>query len=250
MNYIKEITNLLNPEVWAIYIIGFLTISLGLYQLRRNFRDGKKISIFEEISNSIQVATDLTYRIGTDYKNVIEKLAASAQFASDYSGDPSDKEATDKLIRDINENAESQKKLAESVYSSHTEILLLIKKVEKSTLISRETQEATRRIFYEASEEFELQTKSLDLLLKINATPPLGQKPNIDSATFNQLVALTTLISTRVRTISDYLEDLEVILHNDLVKKIFGKAHFSKLFRRNLRPGGSISDSRLKDRIL
>lgn len=250
MNYIKNITDLMSPEVWAIYIIGFLTISLGLYQLRKNFRESKKISVFEEISASIQVATDLTYRIGTDYKNVIEKLAESAQFASDYSGDPSDKEANEKLMRDINENADKQKKLAESVYSSHTEILLLIKKVEKSTLINKGTQEATRRIFYEASDEFDLQTKSLDLLLKVNATPPLGQKPNIDSATFNQLVALTTLISTRVRTISDYLEDLEVILHNDLVKNIFGKAQFSKLFRRNLRSGGNITDSRLKDRIL
>ena len=74
-NIFKTISDLLKPEVWAIYIIGFSGFAITIDQLKRNFRLKKKSDTFEELSREIREASDLFRKIDGSTDSIISALA-------------------------------------------------------------------------------------------------------------------------------------------------------------------------------
>jgi hypothetical protein len=155
----------------------------------------------------------------------------------------------DRRVTELNEIAEKHKKLITSIFKSYEMVLVLIKKIEKSTLVSDSSRHAARYLFYAATDQHNLTNAANTVLQSFNVTPALGDKPSISSATFNAFMDLINLINLRNQVISTYLEDLEVILHNDLVRSIYGKAKNGAIPVQHMTSGG-LTDNRVKDSLI
>lgn len=255
MNLIKTIFDLLRPEVWAIYVVGLVTITVAVWQFKRNFILNKKASVFEELSKDIQKATTLVNKINIDSNAIIQHLANAANLASnnfDLSLNKTETENENEVSRrlaEIMSTVEKHSELIETIYRSYIEVLELIKKVEKTTVIGKKPSKAARYLFFAAEEQYNLVQSTTLVLQSFNVTPTLWEKPNISPETFNAFISLIQLINTQNQVLANYLEDLEVILHNNLVKSIYGKAAFNSIPTKHLTSEG-LTDDRVKNSLI
>lgn len=254
MSYLKNIADLFEPEVWAIYIVGFATISIGVWQYTSKFKRSKKAVVFDELAKDIEKATGLVNNIDNDFNTIVDHLAkaanlASANFDPLIQSENDIKKEIDRRLVEIEETAEKQKQLLGTIYSSFREVLMLIKKVEKSTVVGNKSKMAARYLFYAAEDQYSLINASTAVFQSFSVTPALGEKPNISSDTFNSYIELTRNVMAKNLTIVTYLEDLEVILHNDLVKHIYNKAQQGTIPIKHLSTKG-LTDKRVKDSLI
>ncbi len=248
----KSISNLLEPQVWAAYIVGFSAIFFGLYQFKRTFKLNKKAKVFDELSNDIQEATDLVNKISDSTNSILGQLAKAANSANYDPSGKTDQERAQEIERRIQEIDETSKKHDEylkAIYESYKKVLLIIKKLEKSTIVNDKSRKSARYLYFSATEQHEFVASVSKVLQSFNVTPSLGSNPNISSDTFNAFGELINVIISRNQIIGNYLNDLEIILHNDLVKGIYGKAKFESIPVKHLSHDGLI-DNRVKDSLL
>jgi hypothetical protein len=252
MSIFKDVADLLDPQTWATYIVGAVAIGVGLWQFRRAFKLNKKSQVFDELSKELQEASVSVSNIQSQTTNIIDHLAQAANSADfDLAGKTQAEQTAEieRRIEELDNIAEKQKEYLTSIYNSSLKILKIINKVEKSSVVSDSSRKAARYLFYEATEQHELLVSMSKILQSFNVTPPVGQAPNITSNTFNAFMELVHKINARNIVIGNYINDLETILHNDLVKKIFGKASIEKIPTKHLTPTG-LTDTRVKDSLL
>lgn len=231
----------LTPEALATYIVGLLAIGGVIWQLKRTFVLNKRATIFDELSKDIKKAIKLVNSVNTETNSIIQLLASAANSASyDTVGKtPQQNEAEIKRrIEELGNVADSQKKHIKIIYDSYENILEIIQKVEQSTVINKTSKKAARYLFYQADEQFQLVQAANKVLQSFNVVPPLGNDPNISPDTFNAFSSLVNLISVGNQKMGNYLSDLEVILHNDLVRKLFKKAAIANIPAQHLTTDG------------
>lgn len=248
----NELFNLLEPQVWATYIVGFSAIGVGLWQFKRTYKLNKKSSVFDDLSKDIQDARDLVSKISEVTDSLINKLAEAANSADyDSAGKTPDEniKEIDRRLKDLSETGKEHKKYLDTIYGSITKMLLLIQKVEKSTIVNEKSRRAARYLYYVATDQHQLVGSVSSVLQTFKVIPSLGDKPNISSETFNETKKLIGIINQQNQVIGTYLEDLEIVIHNDLVKRIYKKARYSSIPVKHLTPSGLI-DSRVEDSLL
>lgn len=242
----------LKPEVWAIYIVGFIGFGITIRQLRVNFRLKKKADTFENLSEKIQRASELSRETSNKAENITNALANAADsMVFDATGkDPKEFGAeVNRRMGILEELKTNYNEHSEHINSNTRDILKIIKVIEKSTVVKEKTRRTARYLFYETSEQYELMKSANSILATIQVVPLIGEKPNVQPDTFRAIRELVLLISQNNNTISGYLNDLEIILHNDLVKKIYGRAKNETIPVRHLSHKG-ITDSRTKQPLL
>lgn len=136
-----------------------------------------------------------------------------------------------------------------TIFNSSIKALTLIKKIEKSTVVSEKTRQASRYLFYLLTDQSELMQAANGVLTSFHVVPPLDAKPNITAETFLATKKMISLINNKNSLIAGYFDDLEVILHNDLVKGIYGKAKYETIPTNHLSAKG-LTDSRVKVPLL
>lgn len=224
-----NIANLFDSLVTATYVVGFFVVGAAIWQFRRAFKLNKKSDEFKELSKDTQKAFKLISDITTKAQSIVMQLASAANTNSapfDVTGKTQAQIQTeiDRRVKLINETADKHQEYIQAIHDGYTEIIQLIKKIEKSTVVGDDSRKAARYLFYAAQEQNNF-VNTLGMVLRtFRVNPPLGQLPNVSSDTFNEFNKLIELIVTRNQLIGSYIEDLEVILHNDLVKRLFGKA--------------------------
>lgn len=242
----------LSPEVWAIYIVGFIGFGITIYQLRANFRLKKKADTFENLSQKIQKASELSRETSNKAEDITNELANAADSMVFDATGKSTKEfdaEIDRRIGILDKLKDSYNELSDRINSNTRDILKIIKDIEKSTVVKKKTRKAARYLFYETNEQYGLMKSANSILATIQVVPDIGGKPNVQPETFRAIRELVLQISQNNNTISGYLDDLEIILHNDLVKKIYGRAKNETIPVRHLNHKG-ITDSRTKYPLL
>lgn len=255
MNHVADYFKSFSPEAWAswaTFIIALIGISVTIWQLKKNFRLKKQAETFEELSKNIRNASESSRQIADSVDSIIGDLGTAAD---DMNFNTLGKTDAD-FKAEINRRSEIldalQKKFTahtESIRSNALNILKIIKDIEKSTVVKERTRVAARYLFYETSEQHELMGTANAILATIQVVPAIGKKPNIPPETFKAIRSLVVLIGQKDKTISGYLNDLEIILHNDLVKEIYGKAKNETLPVRHLSDEG-LRDNRTKSPLL
>ena len=230
--------------MWAIYLVATITVFAGSWQWRRQFKQGKKAIVFDELSKEVQEAADLVNEINDQMSGVIDALAAAAnQASSSPAVSPQDVAAEiDRRLKDLGVISDKQRVLLDTSYDSFKRVLLLIRKVEMSTIVSKDSRKTARHLFYLVQDQFDLIKAAIDVLISMNVTPPVGQALQITPKTFNAVIALLNSINTGNPTIVGYLDDLGVVLHNDLVKGLYRSAKFASKPMKHLGPKGLIDN--------
>lgn len=245
----REELSELSDQAIATYIVGFAAIIIGLWQFRRTFVQKNRIKVFDELSSDISSAKDMLESINQQCQRLVQVLADAADGAAVENPSSLNEAQTSARIDRVNEVFNEHEKHIKSIFGSYLNVLKLIRKIEKSTVIKKASRDAARYLFYTASEQHNLVNKANAVLQSFNVTPPLGEKPNISPQTFNAFRELNDLINQKNLIMSNYLDDLEVIIHNDLVNNVFGNAKFSTQTFEHLTPNG-FTDSRVKDDLL
>lgn len=248
INYITS----LKPEVWAVYIVGFLGFFVTIRQLKVNFKLKKRADTFENLSKKIQRASELSRETSNRTDGIITSLANAADSMSFDATSKNDKELAEEIDRRVgilNELQNSYAEHSDTINSNTRDILKIIKDIEKSTVVKKKTRKAARYLFYETNEQYELMKSANSILATIKVVPLIGEKPNVQPETFRAIRELVIQISQKNNTISGYLDDVEIILHNDLVKKIYGRAKNVTIPARHLSHKG-ITDNRTKQPLL
>lgn len=249
---VKDVTDLISAEAWASYIVGAGVVSAGLWQWNRTFRLNKNATVFDELAKDIQEASNIVDTINTETQHLIDQLAKAANSANfDPAGKTQSEQDAEieRRLKEIDEIADQHKKRLDAIHKGYEQILLLIRKIEKSTIVSESSRQAARYLFYAATAQHQLMGVVSDVLLSFRVTPSLGENPNISSQTFNQFIALIHIVNPKNNVIRTYLEDLEAVLHNDLVKRIYGKARYSSIPVEHLGSEG-LTDTRVKQSLL
>lgn len=231
----------LTPEALATYLVGLIAIGGVIWQLKRTFVLNKKSSVFDELSKDIKKAIELVNSVNTETNSIIQLLASAANSANYDTAGKTQQQNEAEIKRRVDELgvvADSQKKHIKAIFDSYENILQIIQKVEQSTLINKSSKKAARYLFYQADEQFQLVQAANKVLQSFNVVPPLGVTPNISPDTFNAFASLVGLISIGNQKLSNYLSDLEVILHNDLVKKLYKKAKIANIPAQHLTNDG------------
>lgn len=242
----------LTPEALATYLVGILAIFGVAWHLKRTFVLSKKADVFNELSNDIKQAIELVNKVDTETASIIQLLATAANNASYYNANATDQENQKEIERRLNELdkiGDSQVKHINVIYGSYQNILGIIQKIEQSTVTKKSSKRAARYLFYQADEQFQLIQSSSKVLQSFNVVPPLGDKPNISSDTFNAFSGLVSLIGAGNRKTANYLSDLQAILHNDLVRKLYKKARSASIPVQHLTTDG-FKDSRTEKSTL
>lgn len=242
----------MQPEVWAVYIVGIVGFLSTIRQLKQNFRLKKKADTFEDLSKKIQEAADLSRQASNSTASIISDLGNAADNMFFDTADKSNTDIQNEIQRRQSILTNLQEKYAEhsdSINSNTVDILGIIKSIEKSTVVKEKTRIAARYLFYEAYEQHELMKSANSILATIQVVPLIGENPNVPPETFRAIRDLVSQISQKNNTISGYLDDLEIILHNDLVKRIYGKAKNETIPVRHLSNKG-LYDSRTKSPLL
>lgn len=231
----------LTPEALATYIVGSFAIWGVIWQLKRTFVLNKKATVFDELSKDIKKAVKLVNSVNTETNSIIQLLASAANSASyDTIGKTAQQNEAEikRRIDKLGKVADSQKKHIKIIYDSYENILEIIQKIEQSTVINKASKKAARYLFYQAYEQFQLVQAANRVLQSFNVVPPLGNDPNISPDTFNAFSNLVNLISIGNQKMGNYLSDLEVILHNDLVRKLYKKATIANIPAQHLTTDG------------
>lgn len=248
IDYIRSFT----PETWAVYFVGIIGFWITIRQLKQNFRLKKKAETFEDLSKKIREASESSRQISNSTDSIIDDLGVAAD---SMIFDTSDKSGSD-IKAEIDRRVEILKNLQDK-YSTHSDsinsntanILNIIKDIEKSTVVKEKTRVAARYLFYAADEQYQLMKAANSILVTIQVVPLIGEKPNVPPETFRAIRDLVDLISEKNNTISGYLDDLEIITHNDLVKGVYGKAKNETIPLRHLNHKG-LNDNRTKSPLL
>ena len=238
----------LSPEVWAIYITGIIGFSTTIWQLKQNFRLRKRADTFEKLSLKIQQASGLSRTISESTDSIISGLGDAADSMIFDTFERSEDEIAAELERRLKTLESLQSRYAEhsdSINTNTFDIMSIIKDIEKSTILKENTRIAARYLFYEVSEQHELMKAANSILATLQVVPIIGEKPNIQPDTFRAIRETIIGISRKNITIGGYLDDLEIILHNDLVKNVYGPARNETIPDRHLSHLG-FSDSRTK----
>lgn len=231
----------LTPEALATYVVGLLAIGGVIWQLKRTFVLNKKATVFDELSKDIKKAIKLVNSVNTETNSIVQLLASAANSASyDTVGKTQQQNDAEikRRIDELGKVANSQKQHITVIYNSYENVLEIIQKVEQSTVINKSSKKAARYLFYQADEQFQLVQAANKVLQSFNVVPPLGNDPNISPDTFNAFSNLVNLISLGNQRMGNYLSDLEVILHNDLVRKLFKKASIANIPAQHLTTDG------------
>lgn len=238
--------NLLTPEALATYVIGIFGIGYGFRQLRINLKLNKKAEVFDDLSKKINQAKDLIDKIASVADSLINLIAKEADASSNFAQLVSNiTQAENELDRRVKQLAVFEKKQIEhldAIYDSQREIIKIVEKIDKTSVISLSAKESAKYVYFVASDQHVLIRKANDVILSLNVITNLGEVPNISPQTFKAIINLYAEITSRNNEIKNYLDDLEVILHNDLVKGIFGKA------RRGILPAKYLDKSGFKDK--
>jgi len=231
----------ITPEALATYLVGLIAIGGIIWQLKRTFVLNKKSAVFDELSKDIKKAVKLVNSVNTETNSILQLLASAADSASyDTTGKTAQQNETEikRRIEELGNVADSQKKHIKVIYDSYENILEVIQKVEQSTVINKLSKKAARYLFYQADEQFQFVQAANKVLQSFKVVPPLGDAPNISPDTFKAFSNLVSLISIGNQKMSNYLSDLEVILHNDLVRKLFKKATIANIPAQHLTTDG------------
>ena len=160
--------------------------------------------------------------------------------------EPNPKLSHEDILKDREKQIESvyskHVEVITSIYEANKKILELIRSIEKNTLINTSSKGAARDLFYISQDLFSLLNSALDIIRSFRVSPPLGELPNISPETFNTSMVHLGHIKQQYEKVSAFLTDLEVILHNDLVSKIYGKASYAKNRTYHLTPNGIVED--------
>lgn len=239
-------------QVVSAYIIALLGILLIFLQIKHTLRINRKASLFDKLSAQIQEAINLS-RMISDSTNLVISSTADAANSMKMNIDLDDKKAVEEENKRraelINMLYDGSIKRIENIRDSHYKILDIITAIEKDTIISGKSKRAARYLFYFVQDQYDLLGACTNVLTSIRAVQPIGLTPNIPPDTFNQLAALISKINEKNTFVFNYLDDLEIILHNDLVKSFYGRAHFSKLRQNHLTVKG-LTDWRTKNPLL
>jgi len=222
-----------SDQFWATLIAAALIIFAGILQLRWNLKQNKKSDAFNDLSEKISEAKKLISNIQSNSNQLISSLAKKG----------------DATLRGENSNdeelVESQKLNITSIYNSQLKILEIIEKVDKSTVINGKTKNSAKQLYYMALYQHSLVEKCNQIVLTIASDMSAKPKPMISPELFVKISELYNIVIQGSIDIQSYLDDLEVILHNDLVRSVFGKAKHTKLERKVLTEKG-ITDIRIK----
>ena len=252
MGLINSIISFLASDVFAVYLVGFVGFAVTINQLKRNFKLRKKADTFEELAKEIREASDLSRTIINRTDSMITSLASTAdEMAFDAAG-KSNQEIDAEVDRRIAALTQLQQlfEAYKGEVDAHTiKILQIIKNIEKSTIVKNKTQKAARYLYYEVNEQQGLMKAGNAILETLNVVPLIGKDPNVSPETFKAIKELLINISGKNYTIGGYLDDLEIILHNDLVKKVYGEAKNETLPQKHLSPEG-IVDTRVQTPLL
>jgi len=248
--HIKHITDLLPPDAWATYITALIAVAaiiVGAYQFKKAFRQNKKVKVFEDLGNDLAAARKKLEAINTDYQQLVNHLANTAnQFASAPNTEITEKEINRRLEA-LGVVSEAQKNLVIAIHSAFTELLDFIQKIEKSTFLGNDSKQAARLLFHLSTDQSTTMNLVDNVLITFNVVPPVGENPNITSETFNKFKELVNYVSSKNSLLAGYVDDLEVIIHNELVSSLFGRAK-PPTKPQHLTPKG-ITDSRAKDSL-
>lgn len=256
MSWPPDFFDWLTPEAWATYVVGILAL-LGVYfgaryQIKKNLRLSRQSKVFDELSADIRKAGEKVSSITNTTADITQKLANAADNALIDTSSLNESQKAQEIERrsaDLENIAESQVANVEAIYGSYDSLLKIIKNIEKNTVIGNVSKKAARQLFYISTEQHQLVKSMSDVLISFNATPPLGGSPNITPQTFNAFINLIGSINSKNSEINNYLEDLEVILHNDLVRDLYNKAEYNQLPNRRLTPDG-IMDKRSEQSLV
>lgn len=248
IDYLKSFS----PETWAVYAVGIIGFWITIRQIKQNFRLKKKADTFEDLSKKIREASESSRQISNSTDSIIGDLGAAADSMIFDTIDKSNDDIKTEIDRRVEILKELQIKYSShsgSINSNTVNILNIIKDIEKSTVVKEKTRISARYLFYEANEQYQLMNATNSILATIQVVPLIGEKPNVPPETFRAIRDLVVLISEKNNTISGYLDDLEIILHNDLVKGIYGKAKNETIPVRHLSNKG-LRDNRTKSPLL
>lgn len=252
MNTITDFMRSFTPETWAVYVVGIIGFWITIQQIKQNFRLKKKADTFEDLSKKIREASESSRKISNSTDSIISDLGAAADDMGFDTADKSDDDIRMEIDRRVGVLKTLQEKYtthSDSINSNTMNILNIIKDIEKSTVVKEKTRVSARYLFYEANEQYELMKAANSILVTIQVVPLIGEKPNVPPETFRAIRDLVVLISQKNNTISGYLDDLEIILHNDLVKRIYGKAKNETIPVRHLNHQG-LRDKRTESPLL
>jgi hypothetical protein len=241
-----------SPETWAIYVVGVIGFWVTTRQIKQNFRLKKKADTFEDLSKKIRDASESSRQISNSTNSIIGELGSAADSMTFDATDKSERDIKteiDRRVEILNNLQEKYSSQSSSINSNTVNILNIIKDIEKSTVAKEKTRVAARYLFYEANEQYQLMNATNSILVTIQVVPLIGEKPNVPPETFRAIRDLVVLISEKNNTISGYLDDLEIILHNDLVKGVYGKAKNETIPARHLGYKG-LRDNRTKSPLL
>ena len=235
----KDITDLLPPEAWATYIVGLVASGFVIRQVRYSSKINKKDTVFHDIKSKIEKARKSFDNLESDKQKLIDELARIANYYSSQPvGQPISQEEYNKAVEEINKLYDAKTKHLSSLYETPKSIVEIIKEIEKSTLLNNASKQMARILFHSFDDQFKLMQAVNNELATFNVIPPPGGSVNVTSETFNNFIALVHKVYAKNIDYRNYLDDLEVAIHNSLVKKIFGKAKRSTIPEKHLTKNG------------
>lgn len=247
LNYFSDVT----PDAVMTVVLGVIALSITIHHFNQKYIRDKQAKVFNTLSESISESISFVRKIKLEIDTTIKALADTAD---KFSGDVkhlSDEERLKEIenrLKDLEKVLETQKTTIAIIYDSTTKVLSLIENIEKSTLISDGSRVASRYLYYFTLDQHKLITAISNVLFSFKTTPVLGEKPNVSPDTFNEFVTLVALATARYEDLLVYLDDMEVILHNDLIGKLFKKAKHSQNNSRHLTITG-FRDDRTKQSL-
>lgn len=252
MEFFQNIFDVVRQETVAVYLVGIVGFIITIRQLRRNFQLKKKAETFESISNDIKDASELATQLNNSTNTIINDLANAADSMSFDVSNKTNKQLADETSKRSEVFDDLKRRLqrhSDDTASSAYKTLVIIKNIEKSTVIKESTRRAARYLYYEVMDQYDRMKAANSILNTLEMVPLVGGSPNITPESFRAIRELIIQIGSHYTIISGYLNDLEIIVHNDLVRKIYGKAKNDTLPNKHLTKKG-IVDSRTQKPLL
>lgn len=220
-------------QSWATLIAAVIVIFAGIWQLRWNLRQNKKSDAFNELSKGISEAKICIRDIQTNSNQLIYWLANKA----------------DAILRgeegDDVSLSNAQKENIQAIFDSQRRMIEIIEMIDKSTVISRRIKNAAKQLYYLSMYQHDLVVKCNQIVQAIVKDVLADPKDLVSPDVFKNVSELYGLVVQGSVDIQSYLDDLEIILHNGLVKFTFGKASTTGIERKVLTIDG-IVDTRIK----
>src|SRR6266404_2726055 len=239
----------ISDQAWATYIVGIIAAYLVINQVRYSSKLNKKDAVFKQLSKKIRDARKIFHDLQQDKQKLVDELARLANYYSSQPiNQPISQEDYNKAIEEINNLYDAKNKHLSTLFSAPKNINEIIQEIEKSTLLNKKSKQMARVLFHQFNDQFELMQAVNDELSTFNVIPPPGGTVNVSTETFNNFITLLHRVYDRNQDFKNYLDDLEVEIHNSLVKKVFGKAKKSTLPDKHLTENG-IEDLR-KNKVL